>query len=243
MMDNGQPAAGAGLIAVEGIDGCGKSSLARMLADGLSAEGRDVLLLDRGSVTGAVTGYPADHLARLRALIWDYPRDAVTSQLGFRHWSHLVAAWFHAVDHLVVRPVTAAGTLVIADSWYHKFAARFTLTAGAAAAQLPFAGLSQPRMVLWLDVPPAECAARRPRPRATERGEWQGLAAASDGFVAYQSRVRAAYASLAAEHGWERIGPGSTAEVTARARALLATLGDGGGHEPLPREASIGSRR
>lgn len=209
------------LVAVEGIDGCGKSSLARALAARLNDAGQPALLLDRCSATGALPGYPADHLAMLRGLIWEYPRTAVTSQLGFRHWSHLIASWFHALDHTVVRPALAAGSWVIADSWCHKFIARFTLNVGPALASQPFAGLSLPGAVFWLDVPPDICAQRRPRARATEQGEWLGLAGRRRAFAEYQSRVRDVYAVLAREGGWTRIGPGSPQAVADQAYTVL----------------------
>ncbi len=190
-------------VAVEGIDGCGKSTVAGQLADRLTKTGTVALLLDRHSATAGLSGYPAAHLAAHRALIWDYPADAVTSELGFGHWSHLVSAWFHAVDELVVRPALGIGTVVVADSWYAKFAARFALTVGVPDAERIFAGVSVPGSVLWLDVPPPDCATRRVRPRPTESGEWQGLA----DFVAYQTAVRSVYQRFAAIGGWHRIGP------------------------------------
>jgi hypothetical protein len=175
-------------------------------------------LLTRHTVTERSGGYVIDHLTALRTLIWEYPPHARTSELGFGHWSALIGAWFHAVDHTLVRPLLATGTWVVADSWFHKFMARFTLQVGAAAAAAPFRGLTRPDSVLWLDVPPEECAHRRAEFRSTESGEWHAHA---DGFVDYQRRVRQVYVELAEKLDWERLPPADAPEVAAEAYARI----------------------
>jgi thymidylate kinase len=215
-------------VSVEGIDGCGKSAVARRLVGRLATAGAAVLLLDRHSATDGLSGYPAAHLAAHRALIWDYPPDAVTSELGFGHWSHLVSAWFHAVDELVVLPALRTGRLVVADSWYAKFAARFALTVGVPDAERIFAGISVPDTVLWLDVPPEDCVRRRTRPRATESGEWQGLGGGDADFVAYQGTVRSVYQRFAATGVWHRIGPADLAGTVTAAYDRMCHAGPAG---------------
>jgi thymidylate kinase len=206
------------LIVVEGLDACGKSTLAEMLARHLGGEGRPAFLLTRHTATERSGGYVTDHLTALRTLIWEYPPHARTSELGFGHWSALIGAWFHAVDHTLVRPLLATGTWVVADSWFHKFMARFTLQVGTAAAAAPFRGLTRPDSVLWLDVPPEECAHRRVEFRSTESGEWHAHA---DGFVDYQRRVRQVYVELAEKLDWERLPPADVEEVAAEAYARI----------------------
>jgi dTMP kinase len=193
------------LLAIEGIDGSGKSTAAGRLASRIRQTGRRTLLLDRGSATEALTGYVGEHLAGVRTLIWDYPPEARSSQLGFEHWRHLLLAWFHAVDHVTVRPALADGTWVVADSWFYKYAARFALTCGLADAEQCFRGLSVPSAVFWLDVDPGVCAQRRVSPRATEKGEWLELDGSERAFVDYQRRVRDVYVRLAGAHSWSRI--------------------------------------
>jgi len=220
-MNQPSTAAVGRFISVEGIDACGKSTVAAALVDRLAADGGRVSLLDRHSATTGLAGYPAEHLAALRSLIWDYPEGAVTSELGFGHWSNLISAWFHAVDHLVVRPALAVGTSVVSDSWWAKFAARFALTVGAPAAIRIFAGVAVPDLVLWLDVAPEDCLVRRPRLRATERGEWQGLDGESQGFVAYQGAVREMYLQFAMAGVWQRIEPADVAGTVEAAYDLV----------------------
>ena len=195
-------------LAVEGIDASGKSTLARALADRLGGT-----LLDRRTAGAAADGWAAAHLAGLRRLIWEYPPGVATSQLGFGHWSRLLGAWFAAVDAVVLRPALDRGGVVVADSWWPKFAARFAVTVGPAAAAAVFDGVSAPDAVVWLDVPPEVAVRRRTELRGTEDGEWTG----TPGFLAYQGQVREAYAALAAAHGWLRVPAGPPGDVLAEA--------------------------
>jgi dTMP kinase len=195
------------LVAVEGIDASGKSTVAHEVVSRIAETGRRAMLLDRRSATALVAGYLAEHLGGLRSLIWDYPQAARTSQLGFEHWRHLLVAWFHAIDHVAVRPALADGALVVADSWFYKYVARFALTCGLAGAERSFCGVSVPVAVAWLDADPAVCVRRRANARATESGEWLGLDGSERAFVTYQRRIREVYIRLAARHDWSRIDP------------------------------------
>jgi thymidylate kinase len=207
-------------VAVEGIDGSGKSTVAAQLVGELVTGGRRAVLVDRRTAPGLAGGYPGEHLAGLARLIWDYPSDARTSELGFCHWSRLLAAWFHAVSEVVVRPALAGGAIVIADSWWHKFAARFALTVGLRRARAVFDGAAVPDQVLWLDVPPQVCAQRRTVLRGTERGEWQGLRDRDDGYLRYQRQVRAGFRSMATTGGWQVL-PDAADERLAAALELI----------------------
>lgn len=209
------------LVAVEGIDASGKSTVARGMVRRIAGTGRRILLLDRAGAAGALAGYPAGHVEGLHRLIWDYPEGARTSQLGFEHWRHLLAAWFHAVDHLIVRPAVADGVWVVADSWFYKYVARFALTAGLRDAESSFSGVSVPSIVVWLDVDPEVCVRRRATTRATETGEWLGLEGSAPAFVDYQRRVRDVYRSLATMHDWARIDLEDADAVVGRSCARL----------------------
>lgn len=216
----------ARFVALEGIDASGKSTLAAELVAELRRAGEPALLVDRATAPAAAGGYPGAHLAALRALIWEYPADAQTSSLGFAHWSHLLAAWFAGVDHTVVTPALAAGSWVVADPWYYKFATRFAVTVGLDEALAAFAGISAPGTVVWLDVAPDVCAGRRTDLRSTEAGEWQGKDRGRDSFVDYQDSVREHYGTLAASLGWHTVTAPDAASLAGR---LLDGPGAGAG--------------
>jgi len=210
------------LVAVEGIDASGKTSLAELVVAALVGRGERALLVNRATAPDLATGYPGDHLRALRRLIWEYDADARTSVLGFEHWAHLIAAWFTALDRVVVRPALDTGHVVVADSWYHKFAARFAVQVGLGRATAIFRDVTEPDDVLLLDVPPEVCAARRAVVRTTEAGEWQGLSAEAGGFVAYQSRVREGYLAMAAESGWTTLPAAEPDELLRLVDAFLS---------------------
>lgn len=222
-------------ISIEGIDAAGKSTVARELVACLDRDDRRARLLDRAAVTGLLSGYPAAHLSSLSKLIWGYPDGVRTSELGFEHWAHLLAAWFHAVDGLVIRPAVADGVVLVADSWLFKFVARFALTVGLSEAERVFAGVTRPDSVVWLDVAPEICAERRVEFRTTELGEWQGSDDRDRAFINYQSQVRRAYQQLAARHSWARIDTGTQADMLAAVLAAVA--------EPPMAELVLGTER
>lgn len=209
------------LIAIEGIDGAGKSTVAGDVVAIVAELGRRAVLLDRNTACEAMDGYHAEHLGRLRELIWEYPPTARTSDLGFWHWAHLLSSWFHAVDHTVVRPALRDGAYVVADSWYYKFVARFALTVDLAQATDLFRGVSRPDLVVLLAAEPELCVDRRRDLRTTEMGEWQNLGAGRDAFVEYQGRVRSVYARLAAAGSWEVVASTDRSTVTAQLRRRL----------------------
>ncbi|MEV7010661.1 hypothetical protein [Streptosporangium sp. NPDC051022] len=209
-------------VSVEGIDASGKSTLASRLVESLARDGRPARLLDRATVIGMLDGYPARHMSDLCELIWGYPKGARTSELGFDHWTHLLAAWFHAVDGLVIRPAVADGAVLVADSWLFKFTARFALTVGLPDAERVFDGIVQPDRVVWLDVAPEICAGRRSEFRTTELGEWQGFDERNRAFITYQGRVREVYERLADAHSWHRIDAVRQTDVLAAALAAVA---------------------
>jgi len=191
------------LIAIEGIDASGKSSVANEIVATLARRGVRSLLVSRRTVPLLSTGYVRDHLRELASLIWEYPQDAHTTELGLWHWTKLLGAWYCAVDYAVVRPALSDGATVVADSWIYKYIARFALEMDMAKAFECFANISTPHRVVWLDIAPSVCAARRAHTRATERGEWISGLGGQDSFVEYQGRVRAVYGNLAESGTWQ----------------------------------------
>lgn len=212
------------LVAVEGIDGSGKSTVARQVVDMLEELGLRAVLFDRQSAPDALDGYPAEHLRQLRHLIWEYPETARTSELGFEHWAHLLVSWFSAVDHTVIRPAVEQGLCVVADSWYYKFVARFALTIGLTEAERLFRGISTPDVVVWLDTAPELCLGRRGTLRSTERGEWQHLDGGGAAFLEYQRNVRRMYRRLASGSSWEVVESTDPSSVTSDLRSRLARI-------------------
>ena len=231
-------------ISFEGVDGSGKSTQARLLADHLRAAGQTVLLTrEPGGSAGA------EEIRRLLV------------QGGADRWSpETELLLFNAArrDHVerAIRPALARGDWVISD----RFADSSRVYQGAARADLRtlvdelhalVIGI-EPDLTLVIDIDPAEGLARAAR-RAPARSASAQVAAqtaptalsaagaalppadalplsdgAEDRFeslgLAFQQRLRDGFLSLAAEYP-QRVrlidGTGTTSEVAARVADLV----------------------
>lgn len=197
-------------ISFEGIDGCGKSTQARRLAETLRAEGAEVVLTrEPGGSPGAeqirrllVEGEPDRWSAETEILLFIAARRD--------HWERTIA------------PALAAGATVITDRFtdstrVYQGCTRGDLTAlvdRLHALMIP----RQPDLTLVIDVDPATALARADaRPGAETRFERFG--------AGFQTRLRTGFAALAgAEPDRVRLvdGSGSEAEVADRIRATVA---------------------
>ena len=193
-------------VALEGIDGAGKTTAAKVATDALRADGYPTVAPDRTSVATA-PGYVGDHMAALRALIWDEPLNAPYLQLGDEHWVHLQAAWYSSFARCFVTPLLEAGNVVIADTWGYKFLAKLRLRPPGvidfSRAWAIFGALLQPDLIVRLRADPSVAAARKPAIAASEtggRGTARHLLPVA--FAAYQRRVDQVLEEFAAQDGW-----------------------------------------
>lgn len=197
------------LISLEGIDGCGKSTQARLLAQHLREAGRDVVL------TREPGGSPgAEEIRRL-----------LVEGAGERWSAETECLLFTAArrDHLerTIRPALQAGRVVVTD----RFADSTRVYQGAARGELRdlvdrlhalMIGV-EPDRTFVIDIPPATGLARgAARGGAEDRFESLGLA--------FQERLARGFRDLAAEHP-DRVrlidGSGTPEDVAARIRAAL----------------------
>lgn len=140
-------------ISFEGLDGCGKTTQAAMLADALELEGRTVVRVREPG--GTPTG------ERIRELLLD-----PTATIGSAAEALLYAAARAQLVDQVIRPALGRGETVVADRFidsslaYQGVARGLGLEAVLAANELATAGL-MPDVTLLLELPPALAAARR----------------------------------------------------------------------------------
>ena len=172
------------LITFEGIDGSGKSTQARKLAETLGERGATVR---RVREPGG-----ADLSERIRAILLD-PEVPIADRAELLLFS---AARAQLVDE-VIRPALDAGEVVIADRFYDSSTAYQGAGRGLADPayldrfhEFVTGGLAPERTYL-IDVPLEVAASRRSR-READRMEASG--------EAFYERVRAGYLALAERH-------------------------------------------
>ena len=184
------------LIAFEGTDGAGKSTIARATYNKVCENHPRLRFIDKNSPP-VPSGYSEFHMSRLREILWDYPDNAPLEQLGDRHWLNLITAWFQATDYAAIRPILESGGSCITDGWYYKYLARFLLKDSILSDEAIafFTTIRKPDAVIFLDVDPIVAAKRKGTLRLSESGAYDGGSNNRvNSFIAYQNRVRYSYA-------------------------------------------------
>jgi thymidylate kinase len=210
-------------IAVEGIDGAGKTTLAQIAARILAADG--VTFCARKQVCEAPK-VVHDAMADLAALLWKRGdcRDDNLLPPGF--WLHLQAAWYAAYSHCLLAPQLAAGTTVLVDGWHYKFAAKLRMLGfSQTTLDAAFAQALAPDAVILLDIDPAQAWQRQRNFNQSELGLHQGYRALGrESFLSYQGEVLAGMREFAARYGWTILKLDATAAPAINAERLAACV-------------------
>ncbi|PQQ30291.1 thymidylate kinase [Photorhabdus luminescens] len=175
-------------IAFEGNDGAGKSTISREIYDILSLDYNNIVFLDKNYPL-LPSGYSMYHMGKIRDILWDYDISAPLGELGDRHWILLIASWFSVLDSLIIQPCLLQGKIIICDSWYYKYLARFLLKS-TELAELSKSVLSintKPDMVIYLDVPPNIAEKRKRILKPSESGKLE--INENYDFIEYQKHV------------------------------------------------------
>lgn len=188
-------------ITVEGIDGCGKSTQADLIARALDAAGHDVLRLrEPGGVKIS---------EQIRAILLD----PVNAEMGDVCELLLYEAARAQLVHQVIGPALAAGKTVVCDRFYDSTTAYQAFADGldrgmvSQANELAVDGC-RPDLTLVFDLSIADALRRRSDRAAEDRLELRGLE--------FQERVAAGFRAVAADEP-DRVklidASGSIAEV------------------------------
>ncbi len=202
-------------LSFEGIDGSGKSTQARMLADALRAGGHPVTLTrEPGGSVGA---------EEIRRLVLEGDPDRWSAE------TEILLFTASRRDHLekTIRPALARGDVVITDRFADSTRIFQGITRGDLVATVNrlhdlMIGV-EPDLTILIDLDPGLGLSRAHSRAGTEmRFEDMGLA--------FQTRARDGFLALAAQHSRFAVIDGArdadavAADVLARARALLANV-------------------
>lgn len=171
-------------ITVEGIDGCGKSTQARLIAAALEAAGHDVLRLrEPGGV-------------KISEQIREILLDPANAEMGDVCELLLYEAARAQLVHQVIRPALAAGKTVVCDRFYDSTTAYQAFADGldrnmvSQANELAVDGC-RPDLTFVFDLPVEDALRRRSGREAEDRLELKGLE--------FQERVAAGFRAVAAD--------------------------------------------
>lgn len=171
-------------ITLEGIDGCGKSTQAALLADALGTAGATVCRLREPGGTSISE--------QIRSLVLD----PSNTEMGATCELLLYEAARAQLVHEAIAPALAAGASVVCDRFYDSTTAYQAFAGGLERERVRLANElavngTHPALTLVFDLPVEEAAARARGRSAADRMEAKGLA--------FQKRVAAGFRAIAAE--------------------------------------------
>ncbi|WP_328485572.1 dTMP kinase [Streptomyces zaomyceticus] len=208
-------------IVIEGIDGSGKTTAARLVAQRLNGaefpfRGKSEIAAD-DEVTLARAG-------RLRDLIWASPESAGDT-FGATHWILLIASWYAGLARLRQDLTSGHGGVTVMDGWYYRNIAKTLIREPLDPLWVEslFAPVPEPDLTALLDTPPEIAWQRREGFKDTELGRWDGFhGPPAESFHAYQSVVREHLRRMARERGWLVLSPDPTRSPEETADAVVS---------------------
>lgn len=192
------------LIAIEGIDGAGKTHIARLLAEKLGRLGCPSCYLNKSDIAFG-DEFADDRLHLLREILWPAGGEPSQDLLGTHFYLFMLAGWFSALNQTLRRQRAAAETITIMDGSHYRVIAKAHRRAGIPRDRLTeyFTSAAEPDLVVFLEIDPDVAWGRRATFKETEMGRWDGHRGnPRDNYCAYQSSIQTELSQFADERDW-----------------------------------------
>ncbi|MGT2751199.1 dTMP kinase [Streptococcus orisasini] len=197
------------LITFEGIDGVGKTTISKKVADKLKKQGMSVIYINKKDINIYESDYVRSHMKTIKTVLWDYNPEEKLFDLGDNHWLYLNLTWFSTLYDYAIKKELSKGNLVITDGWYYKLYSRFVIKEKYNQNVLNdiFFNVPEPDLVYYLNADFSTILSRRTEFLPTEFGEMDAnkklLTDKADKFIDYQTRVKRILDSLSDQKGWD----------------------------------------
>lgn len=198
-------------IALEGIDGSGKTTMLSMLVDNLNFLGMSTKLINKKKVD-----YEDIRIKRytttLSELIWyknDDPNRFVTDQ----GWLFFHALWYSILVENTILPNLNNYDLLIVDGWFYKIYCRFLLknSFNKMLLEMVYNSIRKCDRVIMIDTSPELCWKRRKDFNYREMGGYDFCVQDQEkAYIEYQTKVRRELLKLADEEQWNIIDNNDT---------------------------------
>jgi thymidylate kinase len=216
------------LIAIEGIDGAGKTHIARKLAHNLNDRGRLARYLNKSDIAFG-DAFTDSRLRLLKEIIWPEQGEPKHDLLGTHFYLFLLASWFSAVGQALRREPRSGNHITVMDGSHFRVVAKAHCRAQIDPAELLgyFAQAAEPDLVVLLQIDPRLSWQRRTAFKETEMGRWDGYRGdPHEAYCTYQSTIQQLLRQMASERGWLVIPQDETtrdSDIVERIFAHIAT--------------------
>lgn len=194
-------------IDFEGIDGVGKTTLAKKVCDKLNELGYKAFYLNRKQFK-TTSNYLNMHMGSIANILWSdgeifkMADNEPYNGINIKHWLYLIQAWYSCFECNMVDMVVKENDIVISDGYFFKEMAKFKVSMKDDDITKFFNDLKRPDVVIYLKSNPNECIATKSYISKVENGSFDGE---NSDYLHHQSRLSEAYDQMALDNSWKVI--------------------------------------